>query len=858
MPSNWRVGLQPLPAGGLQPLPVGGLQPLPEGGLQPLPAGVAQHKALWTRRWTSFRHWFTAGHRKLPGQEDHQGAWETTTGLGRGGVDGTSRVVHAPVSAAAAAPCWRTAGSVPDLREESRLAQHKALWTRRWTSFRHWFTAGHRKLPGQEDHQGAPQIFHDWAVQQIRTHYQNKMDALRGILALYQQKVERKDSEWHEKVLALTAQRERLLEEQGTERRRSKEESQQWHREKSKMLELFTSRLDLLHSHQVSTLQELQMARQEVGKVQEMLTASQEERQEAPEEGDTLENNEPEKDLPLEGAKARLEELKESLYQREREITELLGTDGVPVPTPPCPVLLPVVIQKAHDICLTVPEARARLEQMIEENRASLLQAREDLERLKTTSEEPQSPTEEEAAGPTDLSVLEDTVREAEVVQMSLNYMRTGRIPVNSDCNAVETELEDMLGKEGDQTSEGVTAVGQQLLVLQDQVSGNIYMVPRTCWEMREEKKKIIENYTSERTLRKKFYNMVEDMKGKIRVFCRIRPVNRSEMAQGWGHRWWTGWTTTPSPWRTPRGLREFQFDKVFSAHSSQEEVFQDTHRLIQSAIDGFNVCIFAYGQTGSGKTFTMVGDKEHRNPGIMPRAFTAMFDIVQNNSTRFDCKVSAYMLELYNDQAARTCWRARPGTAPPPRRPSPSPPSPTAPARRVEIKRNKKGVVFAQGAETRQASSAQELLALFQQACANRHIASTKMNSASSRSHLIMGIMVESRNLTNGSVSCGKLSLVDLAGSERAAKTGAKDHKAQEANSINKSLSALGDVISALSSELPHVSVQEPANFTSYATRVKAITNHAQRNLESKEIAQLKEVIMKLKSGQGVEEEDG
>lgn len=63
-------------------------------------------------------------------------------------------------------------------------------------------------------------------------------------------------------------------------------------------------------------------------------------------------------------------------------------------------------------------------------------------------------------------------------------------------------------------------------------------------------------------------------------------------------------------------------------------------HRLIQSAIDGYNVCIFAYGQTGSGKTFTMVGDKEQKNPGIMPRSFNAIFDIIQENSSKFDFKV--------------------------------------------------------------------------------------------------------------------------------------------------------------------------------------------------------------------------
>ncbi|XP_034721871.1 kinesin-like protein KIN-14E, partial [Etheostoma cragini] len=153
---------------------------------------------------------------------------------------------------------------------------------------------------------------------------------------------------------------------------------------------------------------------------------------------------------------------------------------------------------------------------------------------------------------------------------------------------------------------------------------------------------------------------------------------------------------------------------------------------------------------------------------------------------------VSAYMLELYNDQLQDLL--------------APPAADGAGGGRRVEIKRTRRGVVFAQGAETREASSAQELYALFQQASAQRHISATKMNVESSRSHLIVCVLVESRNLTNGSLSTGKLSLVDLDGSERAAKTGAKDHQLREANSINKSLSALGDVISALSAELPHV----------------------------------------------------
>ncbi|KAK2837522.1 hypothetical protein Q5P01_014734 [Channa striata] len=718
---------------------------------------------------------------------------------------------------------------------------------------------------------------HESTVRKIRSHYQNKLNTLRRILDIYQEKVEKKNLDWKTRVVALTAQNEQLLAEQAAEKRRSKEEALQWHREKSKMLELFSNRLDALHNHQTTTLQELQMARQEVGKVQEMLMASSEDQQEAAEEDETSENKRQiaackESDLPLEGAKARLEELKESLHQRERELTELLEAERSPVPAapqPPCTVLLSTVIHKAHVLCSSVAQTRALLDQMVEDNKATLVEARERLQRAKEDREDRSSDKEGSDEYESIFSLLQETVREYEVSQIALDLIRTGECPVLKDGDAA-SELEDTVGQESTRgNTEGAKSVGQQFLVLQDQLK-----------QVKEEKKKIIENYTSERTMRKKYYNMVEDMKGKIRVFCRIRPVSRTEAAQG-------GTTVVEKiddysvTVETPRGPREFLFDKVFSGDASQEDLFHDTNRLIQLAIDGYNVCIFAYGQTGSGKTFTMVGDKEQKNPGIIPRSFNAMFDIIQDNNTKFDFKVSAYMLELYNDRL-QDLFVSQAGEAH-------AQPQSHGQARRVEIKRNRKGVVFAQGAETKEVSNAQELYALFQQACANRHISATKMNVESSRSHLIIGIMVESRNLTNGSVSTGKLSLVDLAGSERAAKTGAKDHQLKEANSINKSLSALGDVISALSAELPHVpyrnskltqvmqdslggnaktlmivnispsecNLDETLTSLIYATRVKAITNNAQRNVESKEIALLKEVIMKLRSGQTVEEED-
>ncbi|XP_072039085.1 uncharacterized protein [Amphiura filiformis] len=381
--------------------------------------------------------------------------------------------------------------------------------------------------------------------------------------------------------------------------------------------------------------------------------------------------------------------------------------------------------------------------------------------------------------------------------------------------------------------------------------------------------KALTENYNSERVLRKKYYNQIEDMKGKIRVYCRGRPLSGSEKERG-------NFEVVKAPdeytiqIESNRGNKEFQFDHIFLAGSTQEEIFEDTNNLIQSAVDGYNVCIFAYGQTGSGKTFTMIGDKEQKFPGIAPRAFNRIFDVMEESKSKFSFKVSTYMLELYNEKLIDLY-------APHGKEPA-----------KLDIKKDQKGLVFINGSVVQEATSAKELYGLFDSGSLNRHVASTKMNSESSRSHLVIGIIIESTNLSTGTVVKGKLSLVDLAGSERAAKTGATAEQLKEANSINKSLSALGDVISALSSEQSFIPYRNnkltmlmqdslggnaktlmfvnisPADYNAeetiisltYASRVKLITNDASKNADNKEIARLKKVIQKLKAGEEVDED--
>ncbi|PIK59428.1 hypothetical protein BSL78_03641 [Apostichopus japonicus] len=367
--------------------------------------------------------------------------------------------------------------------------------------------------------------------------------------------------------------------------------------------------------------------------------------------------------------------------------------------------------------------------------------------------------------------------------------------------------------------------------------------------------------------LRKKYYNMVEDMKGKIRVYCRARPLSGSEKERG-------NYEIVQAPDEysiaidSNRGKKEFQFDHIFMPDASQEDVFEDTNNLIQSAVDGYNVCIFAYGQTGSGKTFTMIGDREQNFPGIAPRAFNKIFDVIEENKSKFSFKVYTYMCELYNEKLIDLYSKDHSDDA------------------RLDIKKDKKGMVFIQGAVIQEATNSKELNGLFEHGSENRHVASTKMNAESSRSHLILAIIIESTNLATGSVVKGKLSLVDLAGSERAAKTGATAEQLKEANSINKSLSALGDVISALSSEQQFIPYRNnkltmlmqdslggnaktlmfvnisPADYNAEETVVsltlpgthpgsKLITNDASKNADNKEIARLKNIISKLKSGE-------
>ncbi|KAJ1432228.1 P-loop containing nucleoside triphosphate hydrolase protein [Ochromonadaceae sp. CCMP2298] len=385
----------------------------------------------------------------------------------------------------------------------------------------------------------------------------------------------------------------------------------------------------------------------------------------------------------------------------------------------------------------------------------------------------------------------------------------------------------------------------------------------------------LAEAFKKESGLRKKYKNELEDLKGAIRVYARCRPMAKYELERGCKtvvkFKDETSMAVT-----TSRGEKEFEFDAVFTDTSEQEAVFEDTKRLVESCLDGFNVCLFAYGQTGSGKTFTMTGSTSM--PGLTPRAIAELYRLVDDRAT-VTTKVTTYFVELYNDTLVDLYWildnKGKAGAGEPPK---------------LDIKMDAKKMVFLRNSIIKDANSPAELMDLFNLGNLERHTGATKMNAESSRSHSIFAIMVDCYDTATKKSTTGKLSLVDLAGSERADKTGADGERLKEAQSINKSLSALGDVIAALSEGTKFIPYRNnkltqlmqdslggnaktlmfvnfsPADYNSdetttslmYAARVKKIVNNASKQADSEEVARLKHIIKRLQAGQPADLNDG
>jgi kinesin family protein C1 len=299
------------------------------------------------------------------------------------------------------------------------------------------------------------------------------------------------------------------------------------------------------------------------------------------------------------------------------------------------------------------------------------------------------------------------------------------------------------------------------------------------------------EKLRQEETLRRKLFNQVQELKGNIRVMCRVRPAHTNEAdpakisfpdadtdskevaIQGPEKTSATGKDITAA--------YQYSFDRVFGPKSQNLEVFDEISQLVQSALDGYNVCIFCYGQTGSGKTYTMSSAD-----GMIPLATAQIYGEAKRLEEKgWHYKIEGSFIEVYNETYNDLLGRSE-----------------DLDKKKVEVRHDPvKKQTNLENTVSMELDGPDRVTELLKTADKNRTVAATKANMRSSRSHSVFILKLVGTNDITGERSEGTLNLVDLAGSERLEHSKVEGARLKETQNINKSLSCLGDVINALGS---------------------------------------------------------
>uniref|UniRef100_A0A8C1ZRG2 Kinesin-like protein n=1 Tax=Cyprinus carpio TaxID=7962 RepID=A0A8C1ZRG2_CYPCA len=260
-----------------------------------------------------------------------------------------------------------------------------------------------------------------------------------------------------------------------------------------------------------------------------------------------------------------------------------------------------------------------------------------------------------------------------------------------------------------------------------------------------------------------------------IKVLCRFRPLNQAEVLRG--DRFLP---TFQGDDTVIIGGKPYVFDHVFPTNTTQEQVYNTcAKQIVKDVLGGYNGTIFAYGQTSSGKTHTMEGKlHDPQQMGIIPRIAEDIFNHIFSMDENLEFHIKVSYFEIYMEKIRDLLDVTKTN---------------------LSVHEDKNRVPYVKGCTERFVSSPEEVMDVIDEGKSNRHVAVTNMNEHSSRSHSIFLINIKQEHVETEQKLCGKLYLVDLAGSEKVSKTGAAGAVLDEAKNINKSLSSLGNVISAL-----------------------------------------------------------
>ncbi|KAK9526442.1 hypothetical protein VZT92_015142 [Zoarces viviparus] len=293
---------------------------------------------------------------------------------------------------------------------------------------------------------------------------------------------------------------------------------------------------------------------------------------------------------------------------------------------------------------------------------------------------------------------------------------------------------------------------------------------------------------------RRGLHNTIQELKGNIRVFCRVRPLVEGGLSQhiqlaASDNKMITLAKTEESHTGKTADTHKnynFSFDRVFGPQASQQEVFDEISLLVQSALDGYNVCCFAYGQTGSGKTYTMEGDEFDVSRGVIPRAVKQIFRAAEKLEEQgWEFTFTASFVEIYNESLRDLLYSGKASKRP-----------------EHEIRKSPNNTVTITNLAYERVCNEDQVLGLIMLANQNRSTAQTAQNDRSSRSHSVFQLDIEGVNVGRDLKCKSTLCLVDLAGSERMLKSQSQGERFKEMTAINGSLSNLGIVITALANK--------------------------------------------------------
>ncbi|XXQ34894.1 Kinesin-like protein [Plasmodiophora brassicae] len=454
-------------------------------------------------------------------------------------------------------------------------------------------------------------------------------------------------------------------------------------------------------------------------------------------------------------------------------------------------------------------EAEERIRELKDLNSAAAAtenELRSTIKKLTTTCDEhateieslKQQVVDSEKANAQLITANEELSRDKQTLQRQVDDLESSKqtlseqiAALNEKVTTLQTECEGLCTK----VSSGlelVCSLQQDLFMKSAQLTaaqsvsetqaGTIARLTSECKQHQERIEELVKASHEAEARRRELHNQVQELKGNIRVFCRVRPTVDGSAPASLS---FTDLDTIEIKGRSDVSLdgssssrrqHVFTFDRVFNPASKQDDVWQEISQLCTSAIDGYKVVVFAYGQTGSGKTYTMEGppaSMQTDERGMIPRAISQIFSRAAQLAERhwtYKCTGES------SDDAD------------------------------LKIKHNVDGSTTVVGAAVEPVASEAEVFPLLSRAARRRSVAKTKLNDRSSRSHSIFQMTIYGHNSVSGQDTVGVLNLVDLAGSERLKKSDSQGDTLKETQAINKSLSSLGDVIAALANGSKHV----------------------------------------------------